>query len=277
MADASATPARAQLLQGVAAAYAVALIAGGAAAFALGAHGPLFAAAAADVAGTLAVFAFSVAFDNSSVYDPYWSVAPIPLVAYWMALSPTHDARQWAVAALISIWGARLTYNCLARWRTLDHEDFRYRDIRAKTGRWYWPASLASLHLMPTAWVFGGLIPLYPVLTAATHPWGACDSLALAVTAGAIAIEAVADQQLRDFLKTRTSPEAVLRAGLWRVSRHPNYVGEVLFWWGLYLFSVCALPGWPWAFLGPLAITFLFAFISVPLMERRMRSRHPTW
>jgi steroid 5-alpha reductase family enzyme len=69
----------------------------------------------------------------------------------------------------------------------------------------------------------------------------------------------------------------VLDTGLWAVSRHPNYLGEVLFWWGLFLLGLAAGPGWGWTVVGPLAITALFAFVSVPWMDRRMLARHPAW
>ncbi|MGZ6164189.1 MAG: DUF1295 domain-containing protein, partial [Myxococcaceae bacterium] len=103
------------------------------------------------------------------------------------------------------------------------------------------------------------------------------DLLALAVTAGAIAIESVSDLQLRRFIRTRRDPSAVLDAGLWRFSRHPNYFGEISFWWGLWLFGLAADPSWAWTAIGPASITLLFLLVSIPWMDRRMLSRHPEW
>ena len=97
------------------------------------------------------------------------------------------------------------------------------------------------------------------------------------MTAGAIAIEALSDLQLRRFLRTRRDPSAVLDKGLWQFSRHPNYFGEVVFWWGLWLFGLAADPGWAWTVVGPVSITLLFLLVSVPWMDRRMLSRHPAW
>ncbi|HEX7597603.1 MAG TPA: DUF1295 domain-containing protein, partial [Polyangia bacterium] len=172
--------------------------------------------------------------------------------------------------------GVRLTGNWVARWRGVGDEDFRYVEIRQKTGRMYWPASLVSIHLMPSIWVFLGLLPLFPALTQ-PQPLAWLDGAALLVTAAAIAIETVADRQLRAFLRTRRDPEAVLNHGLWGRCRHPNYLGEILFWWGLYLFGLAAAPSWAWSIVGPLSITLLFALISAPWMDRRLLSRHPTW
>jgi steroid 5-alpha reductase family enzyme len=238
---------------------------------------PILVAAAADLAATLVVFAFGVAADNSSLYDPYWSVAPLPIALYWSLSDGAVGPRDALVLLAVGAWGIRLTWNCLDRWRSLDHEDFRYREIRARTGWLYWPASLLAIHLMPTAWVFLGLLPLYPALAAPARPPGWLDLAAAAAALGGAAVEAVADRQLRRFLHGRTDPAAVLDTGLWARSRHPNYLGEVLFWWGLLLFGLAADPGKGWTAVGAISITALFVLVSVPWMDRRMLARHPAW
>ena len=256
------------------AALAAALVTG----WALRGNGPIGVAAAADLVATLVVFAFSVAHDNSSVYDPYWSVAPIPIAAYWVSCAPAGPGlRAVLVLALVAVWGARLTANWVTRWRGLEDEDFRYAEIRGRTGRLYWPASLVGIHLLPTAWVFLGLLAAWPALGTRGRPFGLVDALALGVTLAGISIEAISDRQLRRFLRSRADPSSVLETGLWRLSRHPNYFGEMAFWWGLWLFGVAAEPGWAWSAVGPMAITLLFVLVSIPWMDRRMLSRHPAW
>ena len=221
-------------------------------------------------------FAFSAAADNSSVYDPYWSVVPIPMAGYWAAQGGW-GVRQALVLLLVCAWGVRLTANWAARWRGLADEDFRYREIRRRAGRLYWPASLLSIHLLPTAWVFLGMLPVHAALVGPGRAPGPLDLLAALVTGGAIALEAIADRQLRAFLRARRDPAAVLDRGLWAWSRHPNYLGEVLFWWGLFLFGLAADPGRAWTAVGPACITLLFVLVSVPWMDRRMGARHPEW
>jgi steroid 5-alpha reductase family enzyme len=259
----------------VALAYASALVVALAVGWALRNQHPILVAASADLVATLVVFGFSVGYDNSSLYDPYWSVAPLPVVLCWAAAGAP-GLRQVLLLALVALWGARLTGNWVARWRGIGDEDFRYQEIRRRTGRLYWPASLVSIHLMPTIWVFLGLLPLFPAL-ARPSPITSPYVVALVVTAAAIAIEATADRQLRVFLRTRRDPEAILDKGLWAYCRHPNYFGEVSFWWGLYLFGVAAEPAWAWTAVGPLSVTLLFVFVSVPWMDRRLLLRHPAW
>jgi steroid 5-alpha reductase family enzyme len=273
----SPAPPRALAVVGVA--YAAALGAGLATGWALRDLGPLWVAALADVAATLVVFGFSVRHDNSSLYDPYWSVAPVPIVLFWASRAPAGpDLRALLVIVLVTVWGVRLTANWAARWRGLGDEDFRYSEIRARTGWLYWPASLAGIHLLPTLWVFLGLLPTWPALAGAGRTPGPIDLLAVIVTSGGIAIEAVSDLQLRRFLRARRDPSAVLDTGLWGLSRHPNYFGEIAFWWGLWLFGLASDPRWAaWTLVGPASITLLFLLVSIPWMDRRMLSRHPAW
>jgi len=237
---------------------------------------PLVVAAGADLAGTVVIFAFAVIFDNSSFYDPYWSVAPIFLVGYFFVVGGGDvSVRAAILMGLVCLWGCRLTYNWARGWSGLGHEDWRYRDIRGWSGRFYWPASFLAIMLLPTILVFGGCLSVWATLTAggATRPFGAVDLAATAVVGLAIFIEATADKQLLAFVRSRPDPEAIMDAGLWAYSRHPNYFGEVVFWWGLFLFALAAAPGRWWVISGPVAITALFLFVSIPLIDRRMLER----
>ena len=238
---------------------------------------PIARTALADAVATAVVFAGSRLFDNSSLYDPYWSVLPIALAGYHLADAPVdaNHARQLLVFALVSLWGVRLTWNWLRGWSGLGHEDWRYRDFRVRCGRWYWPVSFAGIHMFPTLLTWLGCLALYPALRAST-PLGALDVLAVLVTLGATALEAIADEQLRAFRRAHPGGGAICDVGLWSRSRHPNYLGEVLFWVGLWLFAVAAEPasaGWTAA--GPLMMLALFRLVSIPLADRRSQGRRP--
>ena len=229
---------------------------------------------AADFAATCAVFAFSVAFSNSSFYDAYWSVAPLALAPWWITLGPSaNGARQWLVVALVSLWGLRLTWNWARGWTGLGHEDWRYVRIREKTGALYWPASFFGIHLFPTVLVFLGCLPLWPALVTSPAPLGPLDAVAALVTGGAILIEGTADQQLRAFVLSKPPHGTILKTGLWRYARHPNYFGELSFWWGLTLFGVAAGPLPWWGFSGAAVMTALFVFISGPMLDQRSLER----
>ena len=233
---------------------------------------PLAVIAVADLAGTIVVFMSSVALRNSSLYDPYWSVAP-PAIALYLL---DGGVRDWLVFTLVGAWGLRLTLNWARGWPGMHHEDWRYVDIRGSTGRSYWLASFAGIHLFPTVQVYLGCLALYPAMRGHHGP-GWVDAAAGLITAGAIIVETLADEQLRRFVRT-SSPGETMERGLWRYSRHPNYFGEVSFWWGIWLFGVAARPGvgW-WTLAGPLAITAMFLFASIPLLDRRSLERRPAY
>ncbi len=231
----------------------------------------------ADLAATVVIFIFSAGFNNSSMYDPYWSVAPLPIGIFWLLAGEGSgfNERGVVVLLLVGAWGGRLTYNWYRQWKGLVHEDWRYNDFRNKTGRFYWPVSFLGIHLFPTVMVFLGCLSMYPVMSAGyADPWF-LDGAALIVTGGAIVIEAVADKQLNRFVKSNPPKDAVMSSGLWAYSRHPNYFGEISFWWGLFIFSMAADGFHWWTIIGPLAITIMFLAVSIPMIEKRMLSHRP--
>ena len=234
-----------------------------------GAH-PLAVAAIADAVGTVIIFAFSRLYDNSSLYDPYWSVAPIVIAAWLWFVGDPVVTRAVVVAALVCAWGVRLTWNWARGWSGLDHEDWRYVDLRAKHGRRYWLVSFAGIHFFPTALVFAGCLSLYPALVVGGAPLGWLDLVAALVTGGAIALQGVADNQLMRFRATKAHGER-LKSGVWAYLEYPNYVGEMGLWWGLWLFGMAAAPACWWTVVGPASITALFVFVSIPLKRQRLQ------
>ncbi|HEX6780346.1 MAG TPA: DUF1295 domain-containing protein, partial [Ktedonobacterales bacterium] len=261
------------------AAYVVAAAVAIGLAFWLHAAHPLVIVGVADAAATVVIFAFSLALNNSSWYDPYWSVAPPFIAAFWL-LQPGSGGfgslRHVLVFVLLCIWAARLTYNWASQWKGIGHEDWRYVDMHRQYGRLYWPVSFLGIHLVPTILVFLGCLALWPALDSGGQPFNWLDVVAILVTAGAITIEATADLQMRRFRRS-TKEAGQIPPGLWSLSRHPNYFGEVLFWWGLFLFALAAAPVYWWVIVGPLAILALFLFVSIPLMEKHLLEKGPEY
>lgn len=242
-------------------------------------HNAVVIIAVADLAATLVVFGFSRALDNSSLYDPYWSVVPPIIGGYllWDAGEGGLAMRQTAVMLVVGIWAVRLTYNWWRRWRGLKDEDWRYVDYRAKAGRAYWLVSFAGFHFFPTVMVFLGCLGLVPALTEGgnTEP-NAIDGLALAVGIGAVWLETTADRQLHEFSRNK-QPGKTLRSGVWGWCRHPNYLGEIGVWVSIALFGAAVDPNALWIWAGPISMVLLFRFISIPLKETRMLARRPDY
>lgn len=232
-------------------------------------------AALADLAATVVIFAFSIGLRNSSMYDAFWSVGPLGLLAYWWPWGTQGSLSAWLVAVFVIWWGLRLTWNWARGWPGLHHEDWRYEGLREKSGAAYPLVNFFGIHLFPTVQVFLGMLPVYWVLQGdvALTPGVV---LAAVVTGGAVLLEQVADRQLLRFRQNREG-KSVLNTGLWAWSRHPNYLGEAGFWWGLALFGATVIPTSPWCWAGAVAISAMFVFASIPMIEERHRERRPNY
>ncbi|MEM7080052.1 MAG: DUF1295 domain-containing protein [Pseudomonadota bacterium] len=238
-------------------------------------EGPVLAMLYADIAGTLAIFAFSQMFSNTSFYDAYWSVAPPLIFLGWLATAPALDLRSVLVFVLVCLWAVRLTHNWGRGWMGLGHVDWRYVDLRVKTGRAYPLVDLAGLHMFPTLIVFTGCIPLLRIAHLQA-PLGGLDAVWLAVGFGALYLEWRADNVLRAHRLQRERDTDVLREDVWAWCRHPNYVGEMGFWLALAIAGhILFADVWNW--LGFVLMVLLFVCISIPMIDKRQLANKPDY
>lgn len=234
----------------------------------------------ASLAATGLLWLVGVLRGNPSVFDPCWSVAPIAVAAAWAtdpASASACAARQFLVLCLICAWGLRLTYHWWRTFAGLGHEDWRYTEMRRASGRLFPLVNLVVIHLLPTLMLLLACAAAYPAMVTGTRPLGPLDAIAALWTLGAIVLEARADRIMRAFRAGPRQPGQICERGPWGRMRHPNYLGELGFWWGLYLFSVAAEPEAEWAALGPLVITAMLVLYSGPALDRRMAARYPAY
>lgn len=247
---------------------------------------------------TLLCFGFAYGWKNTSIYDPYWCWYPLFNAAGWMATaSSAPSARGWMCLGLIVVWLVRYNSQWIWEgWFTGIHtEDWRY-PLMAKnlglsdsTGPLYWIlCSLIGAHIIPTLLVWSVLGPVEAVWTAGSNgpPLGVLDFVGAAVSLSGIALQFVSDRTLRIFRenniqgKTDKALETQVcsrtcRDGPWGYSRHPNYLGEVLFWLGMDLASVSGgWVGFAWAFGGIINYTLFFR-VSSSLMDKRSLTNRP--
>jgi steroid 5-alpha reductase family enzyme len=171
-----------------------------------------------------------------------------------------------AMAVLVTLWAARLALHIGVR-NAGKPEDVRYQGLRA---RWqpFWWKSLFVVFLLQGALL---LVVAAPIGIAARGP----DLVALALFGFGLVVESVADLQLALFKRDPHNAGRVMDRGLWAWSRHPNYFGEMLLWWGLGLLALSA-PYGPLALIGPATITFLLLRVSgVPMLEATVKQRRP--
>ena len=214
-------------------------------------------------------FLISLLVDRNDIADVAWGFG-ITFVAM-VCFIATHipDVRISIMAGLTFLWATRLTLHITRRYMRSREEDHRYRKWRMEWQPWFMPRSYSQVFLLQ-----GLLMVLigYPFIHVAHHagtPWGIFDVLGVLVWVLGFAFEMVGDAQLRTFLANPANRGAVCNTGLWKYTRHPNYFGEALMWWGIGIMAV----GTPWgllALVSPLTITFLLRYVSgVPLVEQK--------
>lgn len=243
-------------------------------------QGPVMAALWMNIAATMVIFIASCMFNNASLYDAYWSIGPVFTVLFWWSLLgfDTLDVRKMLAFVAVSLWSIRLTSNWVRGWPGLHYEDWRFQNLRAKTGALYPIVNLTGIQLFQTGLIFMGSLPLFYVM-AFEHatPLNCLDVFGFLVSVAGATLELVADEQLKQFKKKNPDPVAFMDRGTWYYSRHPNYFGEFLFWLGLYIMALGAGLNNYWTGIGSLAIFCLFQFVSIPMMDERMVQKRPLY
>lgn len=225
----------------------------------------------ADVAATAVVFVFSVIFKNASFYDPYWSVQPIVIVIAYAINAPVMGVAQILPITAICIWGVRLTANWAYTFRGPGHQDWRYTQLQSTTGKLYPAVNFLGIHLVPTLVVYACVLPAIYTLTNTVYA-NVGSVIFFCVSLLAVILQGTADIQMHAFRKSGTG--GFMRGGVWKYSRHPNYLGEIIMWWGIALAAVCVMPQRWYMIAGAVANTLLFACISIPMADKR-QSRKP--
>lgn len=215
----------------------------------------------------------SLPLRNASIVDMWWGPAFVLAAVVYQAARPETGPRAVAVIAVVTAWALRLAWH-IGRRNVGHGEDPRYAAWRVQHGASWWWFSWVKVFLLQAtvawivSWPIGAALALLPSFPS---PW---DIAGLAVAAVGLVVEAVADEQLRRW--KRTAPKgAVCDRGLWRYSRHPNYFGEAVVWWGLHLVAA-GVPRGGWTVVSPLLMTWLLLRVSgVALLERGLASTKP--
>ena len=235
---------------------------------------PLWGFLCADAAATIVVWAFGLLFKNASMYDPYWSVAPLVLLLFFLNQSQAFDAADILYIIVFAFWGVRLTLNWIVGWQGMHHQDWRYTMLHHQN-KALWPVTnFFGINMMPTLIVFINLLPAY-------YSAQSSDKLSILSVIGtllcmvAAVLQIVSDGQMRRFRLNPDNKGANMESGIWKYSRHPNYLGEVSFWWGVYIIMLGQRPNMWWVVYAPVLMTLLFVYISIPMMEKKLLSSRP--
>lgn len=225
----------------------------------------------ADIAATIVIYIVSLIVGNASVYDPYWSVLPMVLAPLVMVAGDNFSAGSIFLLVFIELWGVRLTANWAYTFKNLDTQDWRYDNIKNQTGAAFPVVSFLGIQLMPTLIVFTCMMPVIMFVTTGGE-MNAFTITGMVIMGAGILLETFSDLTKHSFRAGGGS--GIVNKGLWKKGRHPNYLGEILFWWGVYGVVLALAPTLWWTFFGALLNTLLFLFISIPMAEKQSALRH---
>ncbi|WVZ19490.1 hypothetical protein V8G54_006812 [Vigna mungo] len=209
--------------------------------------------------------------------DPYWTVIPVMLVHYYSThpLAQYNWLRSRTVILLTWVWSIRLIHNYFRRekWQWGAREDWRFTDLSHQYGKHWWWASFFAIYVPQQVFLIGLSFPFY-VIHSVNEPLSMWDFVAIVLCISGVVIAYIADTQLYNFvsgkkeLKEAGKAEVViLEKGLWYYCRHPNYFGEQLWWWGVFVFAWKLGHGW--TFIGALANSMCLGYVT-KLVEERM-------
>ena len=213
----------------------------------------------------------SVVLHNASIVDLFWGIGFIITASIYLFLNEGYETRKLIVFALTAIWGLRLSVHISLR-NFGKTEDPRYQDFRKKYGeKRYWWISFFQVFLLQgiLLWIISA--PLFGVMYfTKSNSLGVIDFFAVLIWLTGFLFEAVGDYQLKTFKQNAQNKGKVLNSGLWKFTRHPNYFGDAMVWWGFGLFGIAT--GCYLALVGPIIMTFLLMQVSgVSLLEKKLK------
>ncbi len=218
-------------------------------------------------------FVFSLFSRRNDVADTAWGLGFVYLAWASLFITDSADIRSYLIVALVTIWGTRLSAHIFLRNRG-KKEDFRYAKWRKDWGKWFYLRSYLQVFFLQGMLLYAIVLPVLIVNREIGEALNYLDVLGFLIWGVGFFFEAVGDAQLNKFIRKSSNKGKLIEEGLWRYTRHPNYFGETLCWWGIWIISLSATDSL-WGIIGPLTITILILKVSgIPLLEKKM-SEHP--
>ncbi len=227
------------------------------------------------LAAMVVLWLASVAARDASIVDPFWGTGFIVVTWVTFVFSPAPASRRMVIALLVTAWGARLS-GYLA-WRNLGKgEDRRYRQMRDKwKGKFIW-VSLVTVFVLQGVLMWTISLPIQiGMRSEPISVW--LTGVGVLIFASGLLFESIGDYQLARFKSNPSNAGQVLDHGLWRYTRHPNYFGDFLVWWGIYVVAGMNGQAW-WTVVSPILMSLLLVYVSgVALLEKSLKERSPKY
>jgi len=223
----------------------------------------------ADIAATIIIYLIGLLYNTASIYDPYWSIQSIIIGISLTIYTHNINAGIIMFLVIVGIYSIRLTANFFIGFNDITYIDWRYKMLKEKTGKWYFLVNLFGIHLFPTLVVYAATLPMIGYISS-NMDLKMYDVAGWLIMIIGVIYEIYSDYSIMKYKKIRKSNKEIINIGLWRYSRHPNYFGEITFWFGVFItFWLHDLGNWYYMF-GAVAILLMFVFVSIPMQERHL-------
>ncbi|MBU3111186.1 DUF1295 domain-containing protein [Clostridium lacusfryxellense] len=215
-------------------------------------------------------FIIAQTIKNNSIVDMGWGLGFVLISVYTLFAGGNYNLRAIIVTALVFVWGIRLFYHILKR-NLGKPEDFRYVAFRRSWGRWVMPKAFLRVFMLQGAIM---LIIAYPIImnnATAKGSLGILEYVGILIWIVGFIFEALGDKQLKNFIADKKNKGHIMKRGLWKYTRHPNYFGEATMWWGIFIITLSSKSGIT-GIVSPIIITLLLLYVSgVPMLEKHYK------
>lgn len=227
---------------------------------------------------TIYLWLFGLLFKNIFVYQLFWYIGPLFFVLVYLKKITELNAQSYLIVGCLGFWTIKSVINLLIRFQNFSIKDWRQTYFENKYQKKWFLFNLFCCHIIPTIIIYFAIIPIfYYIDFSTTMNINLSTMIGLLIMGFGVIIEMVSDQQMNRFKRKSNNPSEINRIGLWKNSRHPNYLGEIMVWWGAYLMMLSLVENKFLLFLGPLLVTLLILIISIPLVEKREKELKPEY
>lgn len=207
---------------------------------------------------------------NNSIVDIGWGLGFVVIAIFTLLTNRNYNFRSILVTALVFIWGMRLFYHIVKR-NLGKPEDFRYAAWRKEWGKWLVPRAFLQVFMLQGVIM---LVVAYPIIMNNDRSIGSVgygEIIGLIIWIVGFIFETLGDKQLKKFIADKKNKGYIMKEGLWKYTRHPNYFGEATMWWGIFIITLSSRSGML-GIISPITITLMLLYVSgVPMLEKHYK------
>lgn len=214
------------------------------------------------------VFVWATLIKDNSIVDIGWGLGfvVVSLVGYYLHPAPTLS--HAILLFMVVVWALRLSGYIYLRNRNTG-EDYRYAQWRKEWGQYVIPRAFLQIFMLQGVFMYIIALPVMVALANSEFTFGGISVAGIALWLVGLGFEAIGDYQKSRFKANPANQGKIMQSGLWHYTRHPNYFGEALLWWGIFVFVVPA-GSWWLSIISPFVLTFLLVKVSgVAMLEKK--------